>query len=377
MKKKISKLLVGTITEKEVDQLRDWVNDPNNKSILEAYVRDYHDLNLISLKSNIDEAYNKVIKEIETREKPTRKLGVIWMKYAAVIGIILGVGYLFEYNSFFLTKEAVVVPKNESITLEIGNGTVQSIDINATAEVKTVDGNVVGIQKQDQISYTNLDHAKNLVYNTINIPNGKSFKLLLADGTLVFLNAGSSLRYPVNFSTDGDREVFLTGEAYFNVKSDMERPFIVNVDGLDVKVLGTEFNISAYHEDLNIEVVLVHGQVSLKKEERPDHGAVDLTPGQKGSFHFASENISVEEVNTSLYTYWMQGHLVFRELTFDKILKKLERHYNVEIINLNKELGNEVFNASFEKVDIGEVLGYFNETHKIEYSIVDNKVIIK
>tara|TARA_R110002049_G_scaffold15981_1_gene64512 strand:+ start:942 stop:2075 length:1134 start_codon:yes stop_codon:yes gene_type:complete len=377
MKKNITKLLLGTITEKEILELRNWLKDPKNQAVLESYVRDYHDLNLAALKSNLDEAYNKVARQIDNTEKPVKKLFLNWSKYAAAVLLLFGLAFFYQQDFFLSNDLEVLVPKHDSITLELDNGAIQTIDVSGSVEVRDSEGNIVGSQQQNQISYSKASIKEVLVFNTLTIPNGKKFQLELSDGTVIHLNAGSSLRYPVNFLREGPRQVFLSGEAYFDVAKSESNPFMVNVDELDVKVLGTQFNVSAYGEDEFIDVVLVEGAVGLNKQDQLQSDSVKLSPGQKGSYKQASESIEVNEVNTSLYTSWMQGHLVFRDLTFNNILKKLERHYNVEIINSNKVLGNEVFNARFDDVPIEEVLGYFNDIHSIDFKIEENRVIIK
>lgn len=377
MKKNITKLVLGTITENEILELRSWLKDPKNKAILESYIRDYHDLNLATLKSDLDEAYNKVSQRIESNEKPVKKLFPNWSRYAAAIVLLLVLGYIYQNNGIINADQDLLIPKDEVITLQLDNGTIQTIDVNGTIEVKDSKGNVIGTQNQNQISYSKADEKEELIFNTLKVPKGKKFQIELADGTLVHLNAGSSLRYPVNFLSEGLRLVFLSGEAYFDVTKNEFNPFIVNVDDLEVRVLGTQFNVSAYSEDEYIDVVLVEGSVNLNKRDRIEGDVVELSPGQKGSYKQNSDSITVNEVNASLYTSWMQGHLVFRDLTFNSILTKLERHYNIEIENTNMELGREIFNASFDNVEVEKVLSYFNDTHKIEYLIENNKVLIR
>lgn len=377
MEKNIFKLLTGTLTEKEIVALRNWLEDPKNQATLESYVRDYHDLTLATLKNNVDEAYDKVKQEIKHMERPVRRTIPRWINYAAAIVLLLGLGFLYQQGFFPFQDDTPIMPKDDAITLELDNGTIQAIDVSRTKEVRDPEGNLIGDQNQDRISYSQATQKENLVFNTLNIPNGKKFIVELSDGTIVHLNSGSSLRYPVNFLSAGPRQVYLSGEAYFDVSSNELNPFIVNVNDLDVKVLGTKFNISAYTEDRSTNVVLVEGAVSLDGKTGPKDAVVTLVPGQKGSYGHYTQNIVVDAVNTDLYTSWMQGHLVFRNLTFDQILTKLERYYNIEIENTNAVLGKEVFNASFNDVKIEEVLSFFNDTHKIEYTIKNNKVIIK
>lgn len=377
MKKYISKLLMGTISDDELIVLRKWIDDPQNRSTLESYLKDYHDLNLVLLKNDVDAAYSKVIGQIEKEKRPIRRLMTNWIKYAAVVMLFFGIAYLIQRDYSSHQDASVIVSNDKSITLELENGAVQTIDVSQTKAVKDVNGNLIGAQKQNQLSYTPVAGIDKLVFNTLTVPYGKRFELVLSDGTSVHLNAGSSLRYPMNFLKEGARQVFLTGEAYFDVKKNKSNPFVVKVGELEVNVLGTEFNVSAYTEDSDIEVVLVEGAVNLKQNNDAINESTNLVPGQKGLFEHTSNNISVANVKTALYTSWRQGHLVFRNVTFDNILAKLERHYSVEIENRNKELGSEIFNASFNDVEIEKVLSFFNDVHKIKYSIENNKVIIE
>src|SRR5690606_18419956 len=125
---------------------------------------------------------------------------------------------------------------------------------------------------------------------------------------------------------DSARNVYLTGEAYFEVTEDRERPFVVNADGVQVQVLGTKFNVSHYPEDENINTVLVSGAVSLRSTDmRNDKTPVLLKPGQKGAWIKDSGEIKVEKVNTVLYTSWVEGKLMFRNTSFLKIRQALER----------------------------------------------------
>ncbi|MEO9893468.1 FecR domain-containing protein [Aurantibacter sp.] len=378
MKKYISKLLMGTITNEELKALREWLDNPKNQAKLENYVQDYHDLNMSLLKENVSDAYEKTINRIELTDKPVRRLLPNWAKYAAVAVLFIGIGFLYQQNFFATNSNAALVPNEEQITLELENGTIKTINVAQSKVVKDDDGNVIGNQEKSQLNYSKTNKLQKVVYNTLNIPKGKTFRIALSDGTLVVMNAGSSLRYPISFSPVSARKVFLKGEAYFDVTKDNSRPFIVNVDNLDIEVLGTEFNVSSYNEDANIEVVLVEGAVQLNANNELERGSpVELSPGQRGSYARVSKNINIDAVKTALYTSWIQGHLVFRDLSFNQILSKLERHYNIEIENENAELGKEIFNASFNKVKIEEILSFFNDTHKIEYEIKNNKVFIK
>ena len=174
--------------------------------------------------------------------------------------------------------------------------------------------------------------------------------------------------------------MFLTGEAYFDVAHDQVHAFVVNAQDLDIHVYGTKFNVSNYPEDRDTEVVLVEGSVGLRESnlEKADNAEVYLKPGYMGIYNRSDNNISQEEVNTSIYTSWMNGNLVFRNISFENIIQKLQRHYNVVIINNNEKLAHETFNATIETQHetIEQVFNYFNKVYQIEYKIIENKIII-
>lgn len=310
-------------------------------------------------------------------EIPVRKLP--YWKYASAAAVfiaVLTIGYFYQQGAFHTADENMLVPTNASITLQLEDGTIQVIDPNATKDVRDIDGNLVASQAQSQLDYSETNAMEELVYNTLKVPYGKRFDVVLSDGTIIYLNSGTELKYPVSFLSEGNREVFVEGEAYFDVTSDKARPFIVNAEALNVEVLGTEFNVLAYPEDGFTDVVLVEGSVGMYDDVSADETATILSPGFKGVYNKTAQSIATEKVNTSVYTAWRNGELVFRQMPLDNILKKLERHYNITIVNNNKALGQEVFNASFKDQSIEKVLGYLNSLYGIEYKIENNRIII-
>src|SRR5690606_22630816 len=139
-------------------------------------------------------------------------------------------------------------------------------------------------------------------------------------------NAGTSLKYPVKFLNGQERLVFLTGEAFFDVAEDADHPFIIKADDLNIRVLGTKFNVSAYPEDATADVVLVEGSVGLYDHTAKfDTDTFLLEPSEKGSFNKKEKKLKSEAVSTSTYTSWIEGELVFRNMSFENILRKMER----------------------------------------------------
>ncbi|AOW11350.1 hypothetical protein EM308_10810 [Flavobacterium gilvum] len=366
----------------DLDILNQWIEVPENQLIFLEYVKTHFAVTLAMSDPDIESVKEILLKEIRKEKKRVRiyRLRAI-MKYAAIAVVFLGIGILMQKNIFGnnITKE-IIVPRKDVITLKLGDGNVKIISADGTSKVYDANGKVVGEQNGKELVYTNNGKATKLVYNTLTIPRGRRFNITLSDGTVVYLNAGSSMTYPVQFIKNKNRKIFLTGEAYFDVTHDKKHPFIVNASKLDVQVYGTKFNVSNYPEDQATDVVLVEGSVGMSQAGLPQKAENEffLTPGYKGTFNKEDKKISNEKVNTSLYTSWMTGNLVFRNESFAKIVKKLELHYNVQIINNNKNLANETFNATIETdhETIEQVFNYFKKVYQIDYTIVENKIII-
>ncbi len=373
----IFKSIAKIITPEEQKTLDAWLNIEANLALYTKII----DKNTIQDKLAIykqietERIYKKLESRIIKHNKKSKKLKFFKVfKYASIVVAFLGLGYLYQ-TGYFNKKQAFIVP-NEQITLQLDNGTIKVINEDGTSQVKDAKGNVIGTQNGTKIAYSNIANEETLVYNTLTVPYGKRFEISLSDGTTVHLNAGTSLKYPVKFLKDQTRQVFLKGEAFFKVSKDEHDPFIVNSDALNVQVLGTQFNISSYPEDIETDVVLVEGSVNLYTTKNKDNNVL-LKPGFKGSYVKNTTNsIAINPVITSIYTSWVDGELVFRNITFDNILKKMERQYNVTIVNTNTELANEKFNASFRNEPIEKILEYFKITYNINYTINKNKILI-
>ncbi len=378
---KFQKLIVKYLTRqakaREMADLLEWLNYPQNHILFNEFVKIQFALDYAMKKYDAEKTKKELLKEIKRdknifRRRPT---SLFW-RYAAIALVFLGLGYFFRNDLFYENDNKLLVPDEQSITLELENGSIQIINPSDTKEVWGFNGKLIGNQKGNTIVYDSNSEIEELSYNTLKVPYAKRFELQLSDGTMVSLNAGSSLRYPVKFLNTGNRQVFLTGEAYFEVAEDIERPFIVNASTLNVQVLGTEFNITAYPEDNASDVILVEGSVAMFPGKVNPDNPTTLVPGEKGSMDRISENIKVKKVNTNIYTSWRNGELVFRKMPLDNILKKLERHYNITIVNQNRTLGKEVFNASFKNQPVEKVLGYLNTFYGIDYQIKENIIII-
>ncbi|MFS4454943.1 FecR family protein [Maribacter sp. 2304DJ31-5] len=331
---------------------------------------------------DVDGDWERFRKEIapfeeKTSAKPTwRPL----LKYAAVFIGLLTAAFFLYYNAY-KSENAIPpagIPENV-IVLTQDDGAVQVINTNEEQKIALKNGQVFGVQKGNKLEYVADVAVEELIYNELQVPYGKTFGITLSDGTVVHLNSGTKLRYPIKFIEGKKREVYIKdGEAFFEVTKDSSHPFVVNTGSVAVEVLGTKFNVSSFEEDADISTVLVEGAVNIYDEKRPDQSYI-LKPGQKGSWNRTDHKISMEEVDVRLYTGWIKGEMIFRNSSFDNMVKKLERRYNVTIQSDNEVLNSKKFNAGFH-VDIetlDDVMKAINNIHPFTYTILDNQIIIE
>ena len=254
------------------------------------------------------------------------------MRYAAVAVLCLTIGggvvyfYMkgddvnFVSDSFAVTeniKEPVLIlDDDEHIPL---NAEESKIDYSADGGIVVNNEKVVGRKNSKEMPKM----------NTLVIPYGNRSTIHLSDGTKVWLNAGSRLIYPSKF-VDNTREVYLVGEAFFNVQHNAEKPFVVKTSNLSVKVLGTQFNVSAYPEDNSVQTVLTEGSVEVVKADAGlFEKSVFLKPGQMALWQKDGNETKVYDVDVEDYTLWTEGVFSFSNTDLNRIVKKLERYYNI------------------------------------------------
>ena len=381
--KEFEDLIVGYISQSstifDLKKILKKLKQPKNVEIFKAYIKiNYYSIYIMN-QSDTESIIKEVKSRIRQEESKITRFHFIknTLKYAAIFCLIFGLGYYSNNNYVSNNEVEKIIPKKNDIVLTSTDNceVVIEKDDNKTDDKKIIP-KINLIQKSDQLIYDNNIDIKELVYHSLKVPYGKRFNIVFSDGSKAYLNSGSVIRYPVKFIEDKKREVFLEGEAFFDVAENKNELFIVNSKGIYVEVYGTKFNVRNYSEDFNSDIVLVEGSVGINNSEVSE--LTILKPGFKGSVDKESFRVTTSKVNTKIYTSWIDGEVIFRNETFSQILKKLERLYNVTIINNKNESLNEVFNAAInvENENIEQVLEYFNKIYNIEYQIFNNKIII-
>lgn len=280
--------------------------------------------------------FSQILKRIEERQKRKVKSRLFtgFLRYAAVAILFFSIGALLFYRKDnrspqYISQNMVEPVSDESARLILPDGKKIPLEEKQSKVEYRSGGKLV--VNDDTVQLVNHGQPNSGELNQVVIPYGKSIQLLLSDGTRVWLNAGSRFAYPQYFGK-GSREVLLVGEAFFEVKPGKNNPFIVQTTDLRVKVLGTKFNISAYPSDNIIETVLTEGKVTLEQNnsgffERPE----ELLPNQLASYDKTRRETRIITVDTDDYTLWKEGMYKFESTHLSRIVKKLERYYDIHI----------------------------------------------
>ncbi|WP_436487527.1 FecR family protein [Chitinophaga sp. ARDCPP14] len=339
----LDKYLTGRMTEQEWKIFSQMLKEPEHESQLEAIIDT--ELKEHALEGEPD---NKVLEGIQNqlqqhikadgKRTPTFSLYLKRMAAAAVFALTLaGVGYWWFVLKTPLKNEVAqanvpdknipIPPGSNKAVLKLGNGTEVMLD-SLTEGMLLQQGQAKIIKSGNgQVSYkiTGTTPAE-IVYNTITTPRGGQYQLTLADGTKVWLNASSSLRYPSNFSGK-ERRVELTGEGYFEVARNESMPFHVKVNSIDVEVLGTHFNINSYKDESVIRTTLLEGSVKVTSGKQ----ASRLKPGQEASV-IANGDIKLQDdVNTEEVIAWKNGMFQFKAADIETVLRQAARWYDIQI----------------------------------------------
>ncbi|WP_319231977.1 FecR domain-containing protein [Draconibacterium orientale] len=294
---------------------------------------------------------------------------------------ILGYSYFNNRNSAYQFVSSNINDSQEDARLVLADGEEIALNKdNSTIVVGKDEEIVINNENTIDLSDKRDSNEGKVQMNEVIVPFGKRSELSLADGTQVWLNAGSRLAFPTKF-TNETREVYLQGEACFKVAKNENQPFIVKANELDVKVLGTHFNIAAYPDDETIETVLVEGSVALTKKKSFGLGSksVVLQPNQKATFNKEEKEIVVsDEPDADVYLAWTEGWFEFKKQSLERVFIKLERYYNIHISVPEEFPSEEIITGKLDLKDsLAVVMEVLSDVAKLDYTIENNQVTIE
>ncbi|WP_430815627.1 FecR family protein [Carboxylicivirga sp. RSCT41] len=370
----IWKNLQGLANPEEQKQFELWLSDSRSNQVYYQKLRANYDNGKIDITpDDLEQSWKKINKAMLTKEKQGYKR---WLQYAAAIivplAVALAVFQLSEKEVQTIETAHQIQPGSSKAMLKLANGEYLELDAESETLIRDKDGQVIGVDSMDILSYSAKPSIEQK-YNTITIPRGGEYQLVLADGTKVWLNSESSLTYPVSFN-DEQREVYLTGEAYFDVTSNKDVPFLVKTATSDVKVYGTQFNVMAYESDNRTETTLVEGSVAVLV----DGTETLIEPGQQAQVNKATKAMFVNEVNVDLYTAWKDGVFRFEEMTLQQMADKLGRWYDVDFFFANEDVKGKRFTGAVRRETNFEFfINLIEETTQVKIDVKDKTVLVK
>ncbi|AOZ97993.1 FecR family protein [Flavobacterium commune] len=379
----IAKFLTNQASASELGVLEVWIEEANNLELFNRYVKINYAIEYNMREFDSNKVKNKLL-EAFARENKVRKLKklrkTIYYSAAAVVLGIVTTAFLYNSGLFDKPVAPVAIVKNTIeagtdkaiLTLEDGTAVVLEKD-------KTYQKNNV-VSNGKELVYDDQSKTKSgIAYNYLTIPRGGQFQIKLSDGTKVWLNSESKLKFPVAFKEGSTRQVELIyGEAFFDVSPSSEHngaKFKVLNKSQQVEVLGTEFNIKAYEDEDKIYTTLVEGKVAVSNS----NSKKQLIPNQQSIINLKGGDIVVNPIDAYNEVLWTKGIFSFKGKKLKEIMNVMARWYDFQVVFQNPELEKVKFNGVLSKNDnIKEILSIIKKTNFInEYEIKDQKIIIK
>ena len=374
----IKKYLKGKASNSEVSFLEKYYNHFEKESSFTWRLS-------VNDKENLErELFAGILQKTTKKKKIFQLSKICWYKQAMAALILLFIGLGTYYNLIATNgSETTVIatpvlakkdlrPGGNRAILTLSNGSTVVLDSTGNGFVTQQSNTQIVKTAKGQLSYTTLNqNSKELVYNSVSTPRGGQYQLVLPDGTKVWLNADSSIRFPVAF-VGKERKVTITGEAYFEVAKDKKKPFIVSSANIDIEVLGTHFNVSAYTEESIVKTTLLEGSVKINNK----NSEVYLLPGQQSQLNNSGQFSIKNNIDLDKEIAWTRGKFQFNSNTIQEIMLQLSRWYDVEVIYQGK-VSSETFSAIVKRSsNISQVLKLM-EASGVKFDIEGKKIYVK
>lgn len=306
-----------------------------------------------------------------------RRLQVLRYAAVALLALALGaMGWFYQHSAvspITTVSDLQFNPGNTKASLVLGNG--QEITLDTQITFTEQDGTVIQNDKEGEVSYqTTVNTDSTLHYNTLRVPRGGEYRIVLADGTKVWVNSESELVFPTRFSSV-KREVFLKGEAYFEIAHDKQKPFYVRSGVVQVHATGTAFNVMSYNDEPDLRVTLVEGGVNIEDNREI---ISRLTPNTQFILNKADGTYDVQNIDSRVATSWKNGSFFFDNESLGSITRKLSRWYGIDIEYDKPEISQYKFSGEIRKYENADkVLDMLKLTNEITYTVrQDQKVVI-
>lgn len=265
----------------------------------------------------------------------------------------------------------LIVPGREGAILTLADGRQIVLD-SAGSGALAKEGRTEITKENGQLVYNALESKDAIAYNTVTTPRGRQYQLTLADGSKIWLNAASAITFPTAF-VENERRVEISGEAYFEIAHDASRPFIVSVNGTEVRVLGTHFNINSYSDESFVKTTLLEGRVMVNRNGRH----VYLNPGQQAVLQPGQDDIRVAyDVDVDEVVAWKNGRFQYSKVDIETIMRQVARWYDVDVIY--EKHTNETFSGGLPRSqNVSQLLKMLEATGSVDFGINGKQIIVK
>ena len=370
----IDNYLQGNLSKPERIQLNKWVKkDLKHFKHFKECIRLHSYVIPLNFDSEMafEHFYDKILKQEHTRK---RRWKVFY--WAASLTALVSLGLVYQNLEFIHTQQHQTVDIRENndnlnqIQITLSDGSQHRINKKSTLTLEDKQGRLVASKTGDVLSFeTSTTAVEDTSMTQVDIPYGEKMRLKLSDGTLVWLNSGTRFKFPQQFSSKSEiREVSVTGEAYFEVSKSKEKPFIVHTPGVNVRVLGTHFNITSYANDSKSETTLMEGRVEVYNSLQKN-STLELLPNQQAVFEKTSKTFQKNTVDAKTFNSWIDGILIVDGLSFLELKKKLERKYNITITNELDDLWENTYRGEFKDESLTETLETIALSSKFSFDI--------
>ena len=364
--------LVGGLSPEEKGKLENWIDESEEHRLLFCKIKKQLSINEIRnyLQTDVEDAWKKV-REKTFGAPPVRpRIRPKWLKYAAVVlPVLLSITLWYTWKEEMKNKQATVARLNPVLTLD--NGEKYQLDPEEQTEIY-VDEEVKAYQAGGGLIYDTTARQEENKYNRIEVPRGSEYWIVLPDGTRVWLNAATELKYPVAFHAK-ERRVYLKGEAYFEVAPDKNRPFYVETEEVKIRVLGTVFDVNT-HYTRGVRTVLVEGAVAL---EWGDQKEIRMKPGELADFDRTTTEVTLKEVDVTSYISWKEGYFVFEDEPLEEIMHTLSLWYDKEFLFVGKRSRALHFSGHIKRYErIETILSAITDVTGVEFRMNGQIILI-
>lgn len=365
----LEKYRKGECTPQELDFIGSWYLQ---------YQKDAEPLSQAELETEVARMTENIALKIAppTNQPPLFRRLRLPLGIAASILVIFSIGYLLlparRKEPEIARQQQAISPGRQAASLTLANGKKIFLSDQQAGQVVQEAGLSISKTSNGELVYEVIgskDQAHG--FHTLTTSNGETYRVRLPDSSTVWLNAASSLKYPVSFKNSSTRVVQLSGEAYFEIYKDRRHAFIVRSRGQEVEVLGTHFNINAYHDEPGIKTTLLEGSVRLKSERGASRM---LKPGQQAEL--TDGKIKILPADTRSVTAWKDGYFRFRNESLKSVMRKISRWYNVEVV-FEKGLPEDTYSGAVARHDnLSQVLEIMEGSNNIHFSIKGRRIIV-